>query len=593
MKGCFYWLESPNIRNVGRFLRFLKPYWQKGLHASLWMALSVFLQLPVPLLTMYIIDQVLTDNNLVILNWICLVLIVIILFQFVSHLMQRYLLLIFKERVLFDIQLKLFEHIEGLSYKFFQSQQTGYLMSRIQSDTSAVHGLLADTVINFCKDVLTFMVGLTIIFIIHWKLALSSIIVLPFFILSLTSFSEKLRSLSKETREKYANVSKILQESLTGIYLIQSFCREKYQVRKIFMSLKNAIKINIKSGIMALLAGNLTSLIGSIGPLIVLWYGGSEIIRGNLTIGQLFAFNSFLAYLFGPTQRLVNLNFSVQQSLGAIERIFELFDLEPDIKEAPEAQELNTINGQIIFDAVSFSYNGHDDALKDVSFAIEPGEVVAIVGYSGAGKTTLINLIPRFYDPKQGSIMLDGRDIRNVKLKFLRAQIGIVAQDTFLFSGTIRDNLRFGNPRATEDEVVAAAKAANAHAFIINLPQSYDTEVGERGVKLSGGEKQRISIARTILKNPKILILDEATSSVDSQSENLIQQALSRLMKGRTTLIIAHRLSTVLSADRIVVLHNGKIIAEGKHQELYQKCAVYKKLFDEQFRTAKNQLSEK
>jgi len=557
------------------------------------MALSVLLQLPIPLLTMYIIDHVLTENNLSILNWICLVLIGIILFQFVSHLMQRYLLLIFKERVLFDIQLRLFKHIEGLSYKFFQSQQTGYLTSRIQSDTSAVHGLLADTVINFCKDVLTFMVGLTIIFIIHWKLALSSIIVLPFFILSLASFSEKLRILSKETREKYAIVSKILQESLAGIYLIQSFIREKYQARKIFRSLKNSLKINIKSGIIALLAGNLTSLIGSIGPLIVLWYGGSEIIRGNLTIGQLFAFNSFLAYLFGPTQRLVNLNFSIQQSLGAIERIFELFDMEPEIKETPEAQELNTIKGQIIFDAVSFSYNGHDDALKDISLAIEPGEVVAIVGYSGAGKSTLINLIPRFYDPQFGSVMIDGIDIRCLKLKSLRGTIGIVAQDTFLFSGTVKDNIRFGNPRATEDEVVAAARAANVHEFIITLPQSYDTEVGERGVKLSGGEKQRISIARTILKNPKILILDEATSSVDSQSENLIQQALSLLMKGRTTMIIAHRLSTVLDADRIVVLNRGRIVAEGKHHELYPKGGVYKQLFDEQFRAVKTRFTEK
>lgn len=547
------------------------------------MAISILLQLPMPLLTMYIIDNVLVEKNLTMLNWISLGLLSVILLKTVCSFMQSYLLLIFKERVLFDIQLKLFQHIERLSLNFFKSQKTGYLVSRIQSDTSEVHGLLANTILNFCKDSLTFMVGITLIFIIHWKLALASVTVLPFFVLSLTAFSERLRNLSKESRERYANVSRDLQESLSGIYVIQTYTREKYQARKILQSLRKSMKINIHSSTLSLIAGNIVSLIGSVGPLIVLWYGGSEIIRGNLTLGQFVAFNSFLSYLFAPTQRLVNLNFSVQQSLGAMERIFELLDLEPEIRESSKAQSLHDVQGRITFDHVSFSYNGIDKVLNDICFSTNSGEIVAIVGYSGMGKSTLVNLIPRFYDPQEGRILLDGNDIRNVKLNSLRKQIGIVAQDTFLFSGTVKENIRYGNPRATDEEIIEAAKAANAHEFITQLPQSYFTEVGERGVKLSGGEKQRISIARAILKNPRILILDEATSSLDSRSERLIQDALRNLMKGRTTLVIAHRISTVLLADWIIVLNDGRIVEQGRHDELYQKQGLYKKLFDEQF----------
>ncbi|MFQ6044521.1 MAG: ABC transporter ATP-binding protein, partial [Candidatus Poribacteria bacterium] len=376
-------IENQSVRNIVRFLTFLKPYWRKGVHAGFWMTLSVLLRLPLPLLTMYIIDHVLVAKNLSMLNWICLGLILVLLFQIIASLLHRYLLLVFKERVIFDIQLKLFQHIERLSFKFFQSKQTGYLMSRIQNDTNAVHGLLADTVLNFCRDVLTFIVGLTIIFVIHWKLALASIAVLPCFVISLTAFIRKLRNLSKQVQESYAVVAQNLQQSLSGIYLVKSFVRQKFQARKLLCSLKSLIKINIKRGMMGSLLGNLTTLIGSAGPLAVLWYGGSEIIRGNLTIGQLIAFNAFLPYLFGPTQRLVNLNFSVQQSLGAIERIFEMMDLEPEVKEIDGAKKLPKIEGYVQFDNVSFSYDEVKNVLENINLSAEPGQIVAVVGYSG------------------------------------------------------------------------------------------------------------------------------------------------------------------------------------------------------------------
>lgn len=359
--------------------------------------------------------------------------------------------------------------------------------------------------------------------------------------------------------------------------------QEKFQALRLLSSLKTSMNINIRNNLISSLAGSLTALIGSLGPLIVLWYGGNEVIRGRLTIGQLIGFNSFLAYLFGPTQRLVNLNFSVQHSLGAIERIFEILDFEPEVKEDSDAQELKSINGFITFENLNFSYNGTDWVLKNINFTINAGEVVAIVGKSGAGKSTLAKLIPRFYDPQLGSIKIDGVDIRKVTIKSLREQIGVVSQETFLFSGSVKENIRYGNSRASDEDIIKAAKAANAHEFIVRLPQSYDTEIGERGIKISGGQKQRLAIARMILKNPKILVMDEATSSVDSKSEKLIQEALCNLMKGRTTIVIAHRLSTILFADMIVILENGQIVEQGTHKELYEKSSVYRRLFDNQF----------
>lgn len=547
------------------------------------MLISILLQLPLPLVTRHIIDHILPNKDIINLSWIVLGLIGFMLIKGISELLNGYFLTLFREKVLFDIQLKLFQHIQRLSLSFFKNSKTGYLSSRINNDVSSLQGLLAGTLLSFLKNSMTFIVGATVIFIFHWKLALISLFVLPFFICSIRIFSGKIRKKAGEFQEKFALVWEVLQETLSAIFVVKSFQLEKYEANRLIRRLKERIKTTIELNLITSLSSYTTAFIGGIGPLIVLWYGGREVINGNLTLGTLIAYNIFLGYLFGPVQSLMRLNTDVQQSLASLERVFELFNIVPDIKEPEIPKKFEIVEGKVVFDNVSFSYDGLNPVLKQISLKAEPGETIALVGKSGAGKTSLVNLIPRFYDPQQGYISIDGINIREARIQDLRKAIGIVPQDTFLFAGTIKDNIKYGRLSATDDEIVEAARLANADEFIRKLPQGYDTEVGERGVKLSGGQRQRIAIARTILRDPKILILDEATSDLDSESERLIQDALSKLLKYRTTFIIAHRFSTVLNADKIVVLDNGEKLAEGMHHKLYKESKFYKELCLNQF----------
>jgi len=374
-----------------------------------------------------------------------------------------------------------------------------------------------------------------------------------------------------------------MQESLSGIQIVKAFLMELHESKRIARSMKLLIRARVRNVLWAAASGVGAGFFVGIAGLVVVWYGGSEIIRGNLTIGQYVAFNSFLIYIFGPTQRLVNMNVRIQNSLAAVERVFEILDLKPEEESRAGRGDLKDTKGKVEYCNVSFSYDSARLVLEDISLGVEPGNLVALVGRSGAGKTTLVNLIPRFYEPQSGRILIDGNDIQEIALRSLRKQIGIVSQETFLFSSSVKDNIRFGRPNATDEEVIRAAKSAHAHEFIVKLAQGYDTKVGERGGRLSGGERQRIAIARAILKEPPILILDEATSELDSKSENLIQEAMESLMRNRTTFVIAHRLSTILNADTIVVLDEGRIVEEGRHQELYHKGGAYKRLYDEQF----------
>lgn len=389
--------------------------------------------------------------------------------------------------------------------------------------------------------------------------------------------------------EKHSQAYNEIQEKYAGIYTIFSFGREKYESIRCTRKLRESTQIQVKYEIMSSVAQMTTMFIGSLGPLAVLYYGGQEIMQGNMTIGEFWAFNAYLGFLFGPVQGITNLNFAIQNALAAMGRIFELFDTKPEIRESPSPVPLPSQPGVVIYSRVSFQYKTNNDLiLNNINFEIKSGEVYALIGLSGAGKTTLVNLLPRFYDPIEGKISINGVDIREVSLKALRGIIGVVPQDIFLFSGTVRENIAYGNKRATKDDIYAAAKAANAHNFIIKLPRGYDTEVGERGVKLSGGEKQRIAIARAALKNPKILILDEATASLDSESEILIQDALKRLTVDKATIVIAHRLTTIMNATKILVLNNGEIIEKGDHKELYHQDGFYRKLYNTQFRDKDN-----
>lgn len=565
---------------IAQFLNFLTPYWRKGLFAFFFMLLSVGLQLPMPFLTRFLIDKVIVYKNFQLLNIIGILIIGVLLVQAVSSFLERFLLTTFRGRVLFDIRLKLFEHIQKMSLTFFHKKETGYLMSRLSDDVNAVQGLLADTLVSAGQNILTFIAGIACTLYVHPKLALICFLILPFYLLSLMVFNKRIRNMSYEVRERYALLNKDLQELLSGVSVIKAFTGEKRATIKMLGKIKEVIRKEIRLDITATLASISSVLISSAGPIVLIWYGCAEIMRGNLTVGSLIAFNSFVGYLFGPTRNLYNLNLNVQRSLAAVERLFEMFDLEP---ERDGKNEIEIKHGEIIFDNISFSYNGTEEVLKDVSFKINPGEVVAVVGRSGVGKTTLVSLILKFFESQKGRILIDGQDIREVSLKSLRKDIGICLQETFLFSDTIRENIRFGNPLAKDGEIEKSAKLAYADVFIKDLPEGYNTKVGERGVNLSGGERQRIAIARTLIKNPKILILDEATSQLDSESEKLIQEALKNLFKNRTTFIIAHRLSTIINADKILVLENGRVVGEGKHTELYKSCPIYKNLYDEQF----------
>ena len=569
-----------DFSTIKRFLRFLKPYWKKGVIAFSFMLFSVGLQLPMPFLTRYLIDKVIVFKSFQLLNIIGFVLIGVLLIRTASVFIQNYLLTTFRGRVLFDIRLKMFEHIQKVNLSFFHKRETGYLMSRVSNDVNQVQGLLADTLVSAGQNMLTFIAGVACTLYIHPKLALICFSILPFYFLSLIIFNRRLRKMSYEVQEQYALVQKDLQELLSAVSLIKAFTGEKRATIKMLRRIKNAIRQQVRRDIFSTIAVISSVIISAIAPIILIWYGCAEIMRGNLTIGGLIAFNSFIGYLFGPAQVLFNLNLGVQRSLAAVERIFEILDLKP---EREGEKEIKIEEARVIFDNVSFSYQNKEEVLKNVSFEAKPNEVCAIVGRSGVGKTTLVSLIPRFYEPNKGRILIDDEDIKDVKLKSLRDNIGICSQETFLFSDTVKENIKFGSHNASDDEIKEAAKLAYADVFIKNLPDGYDAKVGERGINLSGGERQRIAIARALIKNPKILIFDEAMSQLDSESERLIQSALTNLLKNRTTFIIAHRLSTIQNADSILVLDNGKIVGQGRHDELYRTCQVYRNLHDEQF----------
>ncbi|MEW6686630.1 MAG: ABC transporter ATP-binding protein [Candidatus Edwardsbacteria bacterium] len=572
-------MPTTSFKNLLRFLLFLKPYWKKGLLAFVFMLLSVSLQLPMPFLTRYLIDKVIILKSFRLLNLIGLVLVGVLLVRAGSSFLQSFLLTTFRGRVLFDIRLKLFEHIQKASICFFHQKQTGYLMSRLSDDVNAVQGLLAETLVSAGQNILTFIAGIICTVYIHPKLALICFLVLPLYLLSLVVFNKRVRNLSRETREKFALVQKDLQELLSGVSVIKAFTGEGRATLRLLSGVKEAIRTEIKLDITATVASISSVLISSIGPLVLIWYGCGEIMRGNLTVGGLLAFNSFIAYLFGPVRTLYDLNLGVQRSLAAVERIFEILEVET---EKDDGKDIKISQGRVMFDRVSFSYDGTNTVLKDISFEIEPGKTVALVGRSGVGKTTLVSLLLKFYQPESGWILIDGQNLAWVKAKSLRKQIGLVSQEIFLFSDTIKENIRFGSPNASDDEIITAAKLAHAHDFIEDLTEGYETKIGERGCTLSGGQRQRIAIARAILKNPRILILDEATSQVDTESERLIQEALrEELLKDRTTLVIAHRLSTVQQADKIVVLDEGRIVEQGTHQELYEKGGIYRELYEQ------------
>ncbi|MFQ6132465.1 MAG: ABC transporter ATP-binding protein [Armatimonadota bacterium] len=497
------------------------------------------------------------------------------------------------QRLLFDLRQRLFRHLQSLSLRFYETQHTGRIMSRVLYDVDVVQSILGGSLLNVVVSTVTLVAVLGIVMATNWRLGVVALVVMPLYAVNFMVFRKRLRAASADAQERYSDIYGTLSERISGVKIVKSFVRERSESRRFVSEVREQFALNVRTRRISILMDIGSQLITGSATLAILYFGGREvIIHGRMSPGELVAFNMYMGMVYRPITTLVKSSGIVQRVLNAIERIFETLDMAPEVREKKDALVLpDDIEGRVEFRKVDFSYEPGQPVLQDINFTAEPGKMIALVGPSGGGKSTLVNLIPRFYDPDDGAILVDGYDLRDVKLSSLRKHIGMVLQETFLFSGTIRANIRYGKTDATDAEIVAAAQAANAHDFIMEFPEGYETEIGERGVRLSGGQRQRIAIARAILRNPKLLILDEATSSLDSEAEALIQEALDKLMQDRTTFVIAHRLSTVMNADEILVIDEGRIVERGTHLELAEAGGVYQRLCRVQFRQSEEMLA--
>lgn len=519
------------------------------------------------------------------LNRIALGLIGIFIIQAIFNYLRVYMLAQVGEGVVADLRKSLFGHLLGLPVRFFESRKTGEITSRLTSDIGTVQGAVSQSLAEFVNQSITLVGGIIILFVKNVQLTLVMLSILPAVIIAGAYFGRRLRKISTVYQDKVAEANASAEEAITGIRVVKSFTAEDLERQRYGEAIANSYTIALRRA--RVRAAFIPTIIAAmfIGIGIVLWYGSHLLQAGQLRWGDFVTFLLLTALVAGSIGGFTGLYSQLQEAIGASKRIFELLDTTSDLPETATPKTLEQVSGRVSFEDVSFRYGdrGEDWVLKKLRLEAKPGEIIALVGPSGAGKSTLITLIPRFYDPVEGRILLDDTDIRDLELENLRNNIGIVPQETQLFSGTIAENIRYGRPTASDNEVIEAARAANAHDFISSFPDAYKTIVGERGVKLSGGQRQRVAIARALLKNPRILILDEATSSLDSESESLVQEALETLMQGRTTFVIAHRLSTIRNADRILVLERGTIIEQGSHDELIKKAGLYKDLHDKQF----------
>ncbi|HCU9969513.1 TPA: SAV1866 family putative multidrug efflux ABC transporter [Staphylococcus aureus] len=572
---------------IKRYLQFVKPY-KYRIFATIIVGIIKFgIPMLIPLLIKYAIDGVINNHALTTDEKVhhLTIAIGIALFIFVIvrppiEFIRQYLAQWTSNKILYDIRKKLYNHLQALSARFYANNQVGQVISRVINDVEQTKDFILTGLMNIWLDCITIIIALSIMFFLDVKLTLAALFIFPFYILTVYVFFGRLRKLTRERSQALAEVQGFLHERVQGISVVKSFAIEDNEAKNFDKKNTNFLTRALKHTRWNAYSFAAINTVTDIGPIIVIGVGAYLAISGSITVGTLAAFVGYLELLFGPLRRLVASFTTLTQSFASMDRVFQLIDEDYDIKNGVGAQPIEIKQGRIDIDHVSFQYNDNEaPILKDINLSIEKGETVAFVGMSGGGKSTLINLIPRFYDVTSRQILIDGHNIKDFLTGSLRNQIGLVQQDNILFSDTVKENILLGRPTATDEEVVEAAKMANAHDFIMNLPQGYDTEVGERGVKLSGGQKQRLSIARIFLNNPPILILDEATSALDLESESIIQEALDVLSKDRTTLIVAHRLSTITHADKIVVIENGHIVETGTHRELIAKQGAYEHLY--------------
>ncbi|MCP4141968.1 MAG: ABC transporter ATP-binding protein [Chloroflexi bacterium] len=623
--------DQPKITRelILRAWEIAKPYRLQSLGLLATILLISGITLISPLLYRDLIDNAIPNGDLTRLNWLALGMIGVPLVNGAVGIAQRRLNSQIGEGVIYDLRRALYGHLQRMSLRFFTQTRTGELMSRLNNDVVGAQRAISNTMMSIISNTVSLIATLAIMIALEWRLTLLGLIILPFFIVPARRVGKLLRKLTRRSMEMNAEMNATMNETLniSGALLVKLFGREKSELERFSRDGASVRDIGIRSAVVGHSFFMILSVVSAVGSAVVFWVGGHLVLQGAFTIGTIVAFGTYLTQLYGPLMALTNAQVEVAQSMVSFERVFEVLDIPIEIDEKESAKTLTNVDGQIVFENVSFAYEGLGEgekigleeiarftwggseahlkrgkpkdgsdssvsptgsapqwALRDVNFSIEPGQLVALVGPSGAGKSTTTYMIPRLYDPTEGQIRLDGQNIRDLKLNSLAENIGMVTQETYLFYDTIGANLRYARPDATAEEVVAACKTANIHDFIAALPDGYDTVVGERGYRLSGGERQRVAIARVILKNPRILVLDEATSHLDSLSEELIQNALQEVMKGRSSLVIAHRLSTILAADKILVIKDGKLVEQGSHDELLANSGLYKELYETQFK---------
>ncbi|MBI2172370.1 MAG: ABC transporter ATP-binding protein [Chloroflexi bacterium] len=575
-----------------RAVRHLRPYLTQTLFIGLCLIAVAALGALPPLLIRGILDTALPQKDLGLLNLLVAGMIGVPLASGLIGVLQNYLNSLVSQRIMFDIRNELYTHLQGLSLNFYTQRRTGDIMSRITEDVDGVQNTVTGSLISIASNFFTVAITLAVIFTLNWRMAILGVALLPLFIVPARVVGRLRRSLRRQTHQAMAELNSHTQQTLniSGFLLMKVFSRERDEAERFKEKAHGVMDLEIRQHLVGRWFFMFLGLFSIVGPALVYLWGGHLAIRGEMTIGTIVAFVAYLTRLYGPASAMATVYVDIQAALALFERIFEYLDTKSEIQEAPIPITLDPVQGRIRFEDVSFEYVRGRSALRRLSFTVQPGQLVALVGPSGAGKTTITYLIPRLYDPTSGAIYLDGHDLRTLSLSSLRSAMGIVTQETYLFNATIRENLLYGRPGASEEELTRACKAAQLYDLIASLPEGYEALVGERGYRLSGGEKQRLAIARLILKDPRILIMDEATSHLDSLSETLIRVALEPLLKERTSIVVAHRLSTVLRADVILVLEAGHLVEQGTHPELIAAGGLYTRIYEEQFQPQAEQV---